>query len=69
LGAPANDDNRYRGWYTRLSYDYLIIKAAINNRGSLKGRIMAEDMAYGDYYYGKTPNNGYFFRVELVATF
>jgi len=67
--APANDDNRYRGWYTQLSYDYLIIKEIANNRGNLKGRIVAEDMVYGDYYYGTNPNNGYFFRVELVATF
>jgi len=68
-GAPANDDNRYRGWYSQVSYDYLIIKEVASNRGSLKGRIMVEDMAYGDYHYGKHPSNGYFFRVELVATF
>ena len=68
-GAPTNDDNRYRGWYTQLSYDYLIIRETINNRGNLKGRVMVENMAYGDYYYGKTPSNGYFFRVELVAAF
>jgi hypothetical protein len=30
---------------------------------------LVEDMAYGDYYYGNHPSNGYFFRVELVATF
>ncbi|MCL2104509.1 MAG: alginate export family protein [Kiritimatiellaeota bacterium] len=68
-GAPAGDDNRYRGWYTQLSYDYLIIKEVVNQRGSLKGRILIEDMAYGDYYYGDHPSNGYFLRVQLVATF
>ena len=69
MGAPANHDGSYRGWYSQVSYDYLIIREVVNNRGSLKGRIVAEDMVYGDYYYGKHPNNGYFFRVELVATF
>ena len=67
--APADDSNRYRGWYTQVSYDYLIIKEIINERGNLKGRLVAEDMIYGDYYYGDCPSNGYFFRVELVATF
>ena len=69
VGAPADDDSSYRGWYTQLSYDYMIIKEVVNNRGSLMGRIMLEDMIYGDYFYGDTPSNGYFFRVELVATF
>ena len=69
VGAPAGDDNRYRGWYTQLSYDCLLVREVVNKRGSLKGRVMVEDMIYGDYYYGDHPSNGYFFRVELVATF
>ncbi|MCL1919940.1 MAG: alginate export family protein [Kiritimatiellaeota bacterium] len=68
-GAPVGDDNLYRGWYTQLSYDWLMVKEAVNGRGSLKGRIVAEDMIYGNYYYGSHPSNGYFLRVELVATF
>ena len=67
--APANEDGVYRGWYTQLSYDYVFIKEVVNKRGSLTGRIVAEDMIYGDYYYGDHPSNGYFLRVQLVATF
>jgi len=69
-GAPADDDNLYRGWYTQAAYECTFIKEVVNKRGSLKGRLLAEQMFYGDYYYQNgRPDAGYYFRAELTMAF
>lgn len=69
-GAPADDDSLYRGWYTQAAYETTLMKNVIGKRGSLKGRLLAEQMFYGDYYYqSDRPDTGYLFRAELTLTF
>ena len=68
--APVNDDNLYRGWYTQASYECELLKEIVNKRGALKGRLLAEQMFYGDYYYqNNRPDAGYYLRAELTMTF
>jgi len=68
--APADDSNLYRGWYTQAAYECTFVKEVVNNRGSLKGRLLAEQMFYGDYYYQHDrPDAGYFLRAELALAF
>ncbi|MCL1920862.1 MAG: alginate export family protein [Kiritimatiellaeota bacterium] len=69
-GAPADNDSLYRGWYTQASYECTFVKEIVNKRGSIKGRLLAEHMTYGDYYYqSDRPDNGYFLRAEIAMTF
>jgi len=46
------------------------VRSSGRGRGrGAEGRILVEDMAYGGYYYGDHPSNGYFLRIQFVATF
>jgi hypothetical protein len=68
--APAGDDNLYRGWYSQAVYEATLIKEVHNKRGSLKARLRAEQMFYGDYYYQPArPDAGYYLRAELTMAF
>ncbi|MCL2104540.1 MAG: alginate export family protein [Kiritimatiellaeota bacterium] len=69
-GASDSDNNLYRGWYTQAAYDCTLVKEIVNKRGSLKGRLLAEHIFYGDYYNQNTrPDYGYYFRAELSLAF
>jgi len=69
-GAPSGNDSLYRGWYTQAAYETTLVKEVVNKRGSLKGRLLAEQMFYGDYYYqDDRPGSGYYLRAELTMTF
>ena len=70
--AAVSNGSLYRGWYTQATYECTFIKEMHNKRGSLKGRVQAEQMFYGDYYYAPADNrsnSGYFLRAELALSF
>ncbi len=66
----VGENSLYRGWYTIAYYEFPILSKLYNNRGELKGKLLAEHMAYGGYYEGQDyPDQGYFLRAELNFKF
>ena len=43
-------DSNYRGYFTRLRYDFPLLSKIFGKRGEVTGAVVGEALAYGDYY-------------------
>ena len=63
----------YRGFFSRLRYDFPIISNLIGKRGELSGAVVGETLWYGDYYAHDTASvdedAAYWLRFELNGKF
>ena len=63
-GAPSHN----YGWFQAIAYDFPIFPKFLKIPG-LKGRLMYETLAFGDYYRHHGSSPGSFFRIDVVYSF
>ena len=69
----ADADSNYRGYFTQVKYEFPLLAALCNGRGSLKGAVVGEMLYYGGYYEHDAANvdedAAYWLRFELKGKF
>lgn len=68
-----NADSSYRGYFSKLKYEFPLLSKFYGARGSLKGAVVGEMLYYGDYYEHDLPNSNaaaaYWLRFEINGIF